>query len=189
LIVLPAGIYHRCSNDETSCAKVMRLFVGEPVWPPFNRSATTDSFSQRITYLQTLEDSPNIAYGQTNIVVENPSDFDRVISCLEKNVKIILYFTAANDPQTLQLWCPDARKAQPLVDEILQGITEKFYFVEFPIIRAEYKENSDYFLRVHEKVKLTGIPTMGLWEDGKMEKRLAEGELHELENIRKFLVV
>ncbi|KAI3866483.1 hypothetical protein MKW92_037229 [Papaver armeniacum] len=37
MIVLPAGIYHRFTLDKGNYVKLMRLFVGEPIWTCYNR--------------------------------------------------------------------------------------------------------------------------------------------------------
>jgi 1,2-dihydroxy-3-keto-5-methylthiopentene dioxygenase len=41
LMTLPEGIYHRFTTDEHRIIHAMRLFVGQPVWTPFNRNDPT----------------------------------------------------------------------------------------------------------------------------------------------------
>ncbi len=52
MIVLPAGMYHRFTLDEKNYLKAMRLFVGEPVWTPYNReSEGVDAMAERVSYV------------------------------------------------------------------------------------------------------------------------------------------
>lgn len=36
-MTLPEGIYHRFTTDSNRIIHAMRLFVGQPIWTPFNR--------------------------------------------------------------------------------------------------------------------------------------------------------
>eukprot|EP00252_Welwitschia_mirabilis_P019614 TRINITY_DN458_c0_g1_i2.p2 TRINITY_DN458_c0_g1~~TRINITY_DN458_c0_g1_i2.p2 ORF type:complete len:192 (+),score=25.08 TRINITY_DN458_c0_g1_i2:231-806(+) len=52
MIVLPAGCYHRFTLDSSNYIKAMRLFVGEPVWTPYNRPQ--DDHPVRKEYIQSF---------------------------------------------------------------------------------------------------------------------------------------
>ncbi|KAK6146040.1 hypothetical protein DH2020_019909 [Rehmannia glutinosa] len=52
MIVLPAGIYHRFTLDSDNYIKAMRLFVGDPIWTPFNRPH--DHLPARRQYVETF---------------------------------------------------------------------------------------------------------------------------------------
>ena len=54
MIVLPEGIYHRFTCDSGNYIKAMRLFVGEPVWTPYNRKDIDENNPSRIKYNQLI---------------------------------------------------------------------------------------------------------------------------------------
>lgn len=50
LIILPEGIMHRYTNDTNNYIKAMRLFVGEPIWTPYNRTDIAEDDDSVIKY-------------------------------------------------------------------------------------------------------------------------------------------
>jgi len=55
LIVLPAGMYHRFSLDDSEFAYVMRLFQEAPQWKAYNRSTDVDKMAARDAYLRLMK--------------------------------------------------------------------------------------------------------------------------------------
>jgi 1,2-dihydroxy-3-keto-5-methylthiopentene dioxygenase len=55
MIILPEGIYHRFTCDSGDYIKAMRLFVGEPVWTPYNREEIDQQNDKsRLKYISTF---------------------------------------------------------------------------------------------------------------------------------------
>ena len=50
LMTLPEGIYHRFTVDEKDWIHAMRLFIGQPVWTPFNRPC--EEHESRVKYVR-----------------------------------------------------------------------------------------------------------------------------------------
>lgn len=58
MIVLPAGIYHRFTLDTSNYVKLMRLFIGEPVWTAYNRPQ--EEHPARQDYLKSLMEGSGV---------------------------------------------------------------------------------------------------------------------------------
>ena len=55
MIILPEGSFHRFTTTNTNYIQALRLFVGEPVWTPYNRDAIdADTNESRCKYVNSF---------------------------------------------------------------------------------------------------------------------------------------
>jgi len=184
MIILPAGIYHRYTNDEKNFAKVMRLFQGDPIWTPFNRGKDADEMEVRKKYVNELLKDPKKRKATTNnenpeekkqktnaierIVVPTPSEFDQMLNKYSKKENLFILFTGNKDPRTNKSWCPDCVTAEPIIDAAFQML-DHCTVLECLVEREDYKGKPQHPYRVHPKIKLKAIPTLVHW--GKVSAR------------------
>jgi 1,2-dihydroxy-3-keto-5-methylthiopentene dioxygenase len=70
LIILPEGIMHRFTNDTHNYIKAMRLFVGEPIWTPYNRCDIPVDDPSVVKY-QSVFINPRKRAAEEEVVVED----------------------------------------------------------------------------------------------------------------------
>lgn len=94
-------------------------------------------------------------------------EFDELYKQYQKSVtsdnqnSLILLFTASDDPQTKEPWCPDCRISKPVIDKTVQD----FQFndvLSLAVVQVgtkdEWKDDQNPY-RLHE-LRITAIPTL-----------------------------
>jgi len=173
MITLPAGIYHRFSNDENNYAKVMRLFQGEPIWTPFNRDAVADKFGEREKYVQLYlgDESPFMA----KVHIDSPTNWSDLMNGL-KNPITFVFFRSASDKDTgvsSQVAC---QRATPIVKSALcNNISQPFTLVDCEV-DPQFLKNPDHPYITEQKIKLSVLPTLLHWGTS---HKIEGGQLHD----------
>jgi hypothetical protein len=117
----------------------------------------------------------------TKIVVDTPAQFDDAVKELNGDVFVLMYGQRKENGDS---WCPDCTSAYPLVESALQTRTTPSTLVECTVAREEYKGNSSYAYRLHERVQLKAIPQLIKWSaEGAAPPSLVEEDANNVEKI------
>lgn len=177
-LIVPAGIYHRFTTDQTKYIKTLRLFKEAPSWIAINRGADAESKESRQRYLKTLHGPMQTAVGAADnfsiFGIRYPSQLDADLTRVAKQllerhssaqtIAVLLYITGSNDPSTGQSWCPDCVDAKLPVQKKFAALRQIYgdgaIFVECPVERAAYLGNPAYLYRTHPSLLVKGVPTI-----------------------------
>ncbi|GBG85501.1 hypothetical protein CBR_g40140 [Chara braunii] len=111
-------------------------------------------------------------------VVDVPSadGFDEAMEKLAEVPNVYVVFLADKDRSTGQSWCPDCRKAEPVIDKCFaeaaaekERVLVRCYVGDGPTWR-----NPQHPFRTDSRLKLTGVPTLVRWEKGAVVRSLGD---------------
>jgi len=114
-------------------------------------------------------------------------DFVDEWSTLAQEGKFIAIFMASLD-ETGEYWCPDCEEARDNLNNVLvptaRELGIELYHVD--VGTPQVWRKSMHPLRIHEVFRINAIPTIILFENGKVIKSLIEEECHSARNIREL---
>lgn len=87
---------------------------------------------------------------------------------------LFLLFTGAKNA-TGRSWCPDCTAADPVIEEVLSSIPEGAVLLSSSVDREPYR-SPDNVYRKNPAIKLTCVPTLIKWQNGKVLGRLNDSQ-------------
>jgi len=114
---------------------------------------------------------------------------DQFETIAKENNKFVGIFMASTEEGTGKYWCPDCEVIRENLKDVLLPIVKeknlKAIHVDYGS-RADWK-SKDHPLRKNEAFQIVEIPTIAIFEKGRLVKALIEGECFKAENIRELL--
>lgn len=122
---------------------------------------------------------------------ESPDSFNKTLSdaiVTKSSATVFVLFFSETDNTTGVPWCPDCRRAKPVIQKALLSSGKSILLVVAMIEKMAYKFNADYPYRVDPRFMLKRIPTLVHIKDGKAEHQLGDKECQVYEIVREFVI-
>ena len=112
-------------------------------------------------------------------------EFEKAADEHKASENVFWYFISNNDESTGEAWCPDCRKAKPVVDEAFAAHAPKPAVLITTICgeRCYWNDQQNPF-RTSDLTKITGVPTLLRVSTG---KRLGDDECQDPEKVKALL--
>jgi len=114
-------------------------------------------------------------------------DFVDEWSTIAQEGKFVAIFMASLD-ESGEYWCPDCEDARDNLNNVLIPTARELGIEAFHVDvgNPQVWRKSNHPLRIHEVFPINSIPTIILFENGKVIKSLIEEECHSAKNIREL---
>ncbi|TPP45485.1 Protein kinase domain family protein [Leishmania donovani] len=201
-IVVPAGMYHRFTTDQSKDIKTLRIFKEAPRWIALNRGPEAEEKPARKEYLARLhapaETAVGAANGRTIFSLRYPLKLDVELTAITKRLleqhskrplALVIYLTGSTDPTTGESWCPDCVLAKPHVATRFAELRGKYgeeraIFLQLPVERASYLGNPNFPYRTHPTLQLASVPTLLVLTPAKDAKEKGDVQWHDLLDVK-----
>mmetsp|Transcript_69992 Transcript_69992/g.137457 ORF Transcript_69992/g.137457 Transcript_69992/m.137457 type:complete len:130 (-) Transcript_69992:122-511(-) len=88
---------------------------------------------------------------------------------------VFILFTGTKSLDTGKSWCPDCVAAEPVIIDAMKSVEGGCIVLICSVDRIPYR-TPDYAYRIDPSVKLTCVPTLMKWENGKAIARLNDSQ-------------
>lgn len=92
-----------------------------------------------------------------------------------QNRPLFVLFTGSKNDSTGKSWCPDCTAAEPVIDSVLNSLESGYMLLVCSVDREPYR-TADYAYRTNPAIKLTCVPTLMKWKNGKAVARLNDSQ-------------
>jgi thiol-disulfide isomerase/thioredoxin len=117
-----------------------------------------------------------MASATTHLTANSEAELSAAIAAHAGKADVFVLFCGAVSPDTGASWCSDCVEADPTIHAAFDKATAPTVLISVPLVRSEYKGNSEHWARTMAGVKLQRIPSLMKWGKGKAIATLVEDE-------------